>query len=675
MNLFSWKAAAGVCVASVIGFVAAQTPPQDGRQRPPQEGEQRQEGRRGFDQRGGGERGGPEEGRGFGRGGFGGPGGPGGDQPDREILKKFDHDKSDWLNEEERKEAREFLKSDEGAQQGGRGFGGRRGGRGGPGGGRGQRQPATPGPKVSPADVKPVPGDLLYEQTAFRTIFLEFANEDWEKELEEFHGTDVDVAAQLTVDGKTYPNVGIRFRGKSSYGMIPTGHKRSFNISMDMADEDQRLYGYKSLNLLNSNGDPSMMSTVLYSEIGQQFLPVPKSNHVRVVVNGESWGVYVNVQQFDKIFLKEHFESSKGTRWKVSGSPNGDGGLRYFGEDLEEYQRRYEMKSSDGKKAWTALKDLSKVLNETPLDQLVEKLDPVLDIDGALKFLALDVALVNSDGYWTRASDYSIFRDKNGKFHLIPHDMNEAFQSGHGGGPGGPGRGGPGQGGPGQGGPGFGPPGFGPPGGGFGGPGFGPPPEGPPGEGGPGFGPPPGRDGPGFGGPPQEGQGPEGRGAREERGGRGQEEGADRRGRERGGRERGGFGQGGPGGGGPGRGGPGGGPGHGGVDLDPLVSIDNPRMALRARLLAIPELRTRYLQYVQQIADKSLDWKNIGPVIERQAEVIREHVAADTRKLSSTEDFEKATDPKATGKDAGSLRSFFDQRREYLLNYQSKDAK
>ena len=44
-----------------------------------------------------------------------------------------------------------------------------------------------------------------------------------------------------------------------------------------------------------------------------------------------------------------------------------------------------------------------------------------------MKFLALDVALVNNDGYWTRASDYSIYQDEKGRFHVIPHDMNEGL--------------------------------------------------------------------------------------------------------------------------------------------------------------------------------------------------------------------------------------------------------
>lgn len=583
-------------------------------------------------------RGGPD---GFGRG----PGGPGGPREKTKLVKEFDKDENGWLNADERAAARKTMEADSSGRGGpGRGGPGRGGpGRGGPGGrrpgGRGISGEAKPGPQLSPDQVESYPDAELYEPTVLRTLFFEFENEDWERELEIFKNTDVEVPAKLVCDGKEYANVGMRFRGASSYGMVPTGYKRSFNVSIDLADDDQRLYGYKTLNLLNSNGDPSFMSTVLYSHIASQSIPVPKSNHVRVVINGESWGVYVNVQQFDKIFLSEHYESSKGTRWKVSGSPGADGGLRYLGDELDEYKQRFDMKSNDGKKAWTALVKLCKTLNETPLDELENALEPMLDIDETLRFLALDVALVNSDGYWTRASDYSLFLDSEKKFHVIPHDMNEAFHSGRG--PGGP-RGGPR--GPREGDPrgGFGPPGDrdgsgeprrresdregsgrrGPGRGGFDGPG------GPGGFGPGGFGGPGGPGGPGgFGGP-------------------------------------GGRGPGGPGGRGPG------GPGHGGVDLDPLVSIDNPRMPLRSRLLAIPSLRQKYLQYVREIAEVSLDWENVEPIVARHKQLIEEVVATDTRKTDTLEAFQEATSLKDADPAGGrSLRSFFDQRREYLLEY------
>src|SRR5207253_8508683 len=102
------------------------------------------------------------------------------------------------------------------------------------------------------------------------------------------------------------------------------------------------------------------------------------------------------------------------------------------------YKRLYEIKTKDDPKAWADLIHLCRVLSETPADGLEAALDPLLNIDGVLKFLALDVALVNSDGYWTRASDYSIYQDVKGRFHIIPHDMNEGLAD-----EGGRGRGGP----------------------------------------------------------------------------------------------------------------------------------------------------------------------------------------------------------------------------------------
>jgi spore coat protein CotH len=303
------------------------------------------------------------------------------------------------------------------------GGGRRRGPRGG-----GSRPKGTPGPKVDPSAATSFSKATLYDPSVLRTIFLNFESDDWEAELAAFKPTDVEVPAEMIVDGEKYPNVGVSFRGASSFFMIPAGSKRSFNISTDFMDKDQRLYGVKSLNLLNGNGDASMMSSALYSHFASKNIPTPKVNFVKVVVNGESWGVYVNAEQFNKDFLKEHFDTKSGARWKVSGSPRGDGGLRYLGEDVEKYRERFELKSKEREEDWKALIGLCKVLDETPTDQLEEALKPILDVEGVLWFLAYDVAFINSDGYWTRASDYSIYKDPSDKFHVIPHDMNESFR-------------------------------------------------------------------------------------------------------------------------------------------------------------------------------------------------------------------------------------------------------
>lgn len=518
-----------------------------------------------------------------GRGGFGGMGGL---RQETKLVKQFDKDGDKRLNAAERKAAREFLQKERAEGRGQRGFGGPRGGRGGFGGRGESLSTLEPGPKVSPADVKSFPNAPLYDARTLRTFFLEFEEADWEKELIEFHNTDVEVPAKLTVDGKTYPDVGVHFRGMSSFG-VGEGRKHSLNLSLDFAHEKQQIGGYRTLNLLNSHEDPSFLRSVLYYQVAREYLPAPKANFARVVINGESWGVYVNAQQFNKDFVNDWFGTTKGARWKVPGSPGGRGSLAYLGNDVAAYKRSYEIKTKDNDKSWTDLIKLCQVLNETPVDKLEQALAPLLDIDGALKFLALENALINNDGYWIRTSDYSIYEDEKGKFHVFPYDANETFSA---------------------------------------------------------------AGGPGFGG------GPGGRG-----GGRG-------------------FG-GGPGdfagrGGGRGPGGFGGGPRADGVKLDPLLMANDPNKPLISKLLAVPALRSRYLGYVRDIAEKWLDWKNLGPVAEQYQSLIAGEVKVDTRKLESTEAFLKslAADGAGQGGPGGfggrgtiSLKNFADQRRAYLL--------
>ncbi len=402
----------------------------------------------------------------------GGPGGPGGFGPppgmfgggERKLVKEFDVDGDKRLNAKERAAAREKLASEP------------KRGRFGPRFRQEDATPPVPGPKLAPSQVKSYKKEPLYDAGVLRTIFIEFEDADWEKEMAAFNNTDVEVPARVTVDGKVYPDVGVHFRGMSSFMMVGEGRKRSLNLSFDFVDKDQRLHGYRTLNLLNSHNDPTFLRTVLYLQAAREYLPAPKANFMRVAINGESWGIYPNAQQFNSDFTKEFFGTAKGgARWKVPGSPMGRGGLKYLGDEAADYKRIYSIRSKDDPKDWSALIHLTKVLTETPADQLEAQLEPIFDVEGALRFLALDKTLINSDGYWTRMSDYNIYLDDKGRFHVIPHDANETF----------------------------GPP-EGPPGG-FGGP------RGPGGGRGP-MGPPP----PGFGGPGEPGEpgGPGGPGGR-----------------------------------------------------------------------------------------------------------------------------------------------------------------
>lgn len=572
------------------------------------------------------------------RPGPGGPGGPGGMmRQETKLVDQFDQDGDKRLNSAERKAAREFLREERASGRGRRGPG-RPGGPGGPRRNENHenQEPPQPGAQVGPKDVKSFPGVSLYDANTVRTLFLEFEETDWEKELADFNNTDVEVPAKLTVDGKTYPEVGVHFRGMSSFMMVGEGRKRPLNLSLDFVHEKQNLGGYRTLNLLNSHEDPTFLRSVLFCQIAREYIPAPKANFVRVVINHENWGVYVNAQQFNKDFVKEWFGTTKGARWKVPGSPQGHGSLVYLGDDAAQYNGVYQIKTKDDPKAWADLIKLCKVLNETPTNQLESALAPLLDIDGALRFLALENVLINNDGYWVRTSDYNLYQDERGRFHIIPHDTNETFSK-----PGGPGFGG-----------------------GPGGPG--------------GFGPAEMLASQIF---SQADKNSDRRLTRDEftalagvwfdkldagKGGTLSEAAIRDRLKEA-------FpsanfaGQGG------GRG-PGGGLKVNGVELDPLIAANDPAKPLLSKLLAVPALRARYLGLIREIAEKWLDWNKLGPLAQQYHSLIALDVKADTRKLDSTEDFMKGLTEDIEGKGEGpggggtiSLKTFAEQRRAFLF--------
>ena len=339
-----------------------------------------------------------------------------GAEEDIPLVARFDRDGNKRLDYAERTAAREYLTAHPELRPPARV------------GARSSRT-GTPGPRVTPKDAMPYPDTVpLYDAGTVRTLFLDFERGDWEQELAAFYHTDVELHATLVVDGKTYRDVGVGFRGNNSFTAVPEGLKRPLSLSLDSV-HDQALLGHRSLNLLNANQDPTFLRSVLFLDIARDYIPAVKANFVRVVINGESWGIYVNQQTFSKEFLDETFKTTKGTRWKSPNNSTG-GGFSYLGDDIALYRRWYEMKGSDNPDAWRALIRATKVLAETPAEALEKALEPVMDVDEVLRYLALDVALVNNDGYWRDGSDFNLYWSTKGQFLVTLHDVNEGFRTG-----------------------------------------------------------------------------------------------------------------------------------------------------------------------------------------------------------------------------------------------------
>ena len=94
---------------------------------------------------------------------------------------------------------------------------------------------------------------------------------------------------------------------------------------------------------------------------------------------------------------------------------------------------------------------------------------------------------------------------------------------------------------------------------------------------------------------------------------------------------------------------------------------------LRSKLLAVPSLKKHYLEHVKTLADEWLDWNKLQPVVEQYVTLIDKEIEADTKKLSSYDEFRSTVSSEEPKVQEGrrpnmSLRTFAEQRRKFLLN-------
>ncbi|MGO4370274.1 CotH kinase family protein, partial [Paenibacillus sp. MCAF20] len=178
----------------------------------------------------------------------------------------------------------------------------------------------------------------------------------------------------------------------------------------------QTLAGISKINLNNNYSDASYMREFLSYELAESMgLPTPKYSYVNVYVNGELWGFYLAVEQIGDAYLERNFGNSYGALYKANG---GNGSELNWLETIDAYTG-LDLKSD---------KSNDDILL-TMLDELNNGTDyeSVLDVEEALKFIALNAVAGNMDSYLSeKKHNYYLYED-DGIFNILPWDYNMSF--------------------------------------------------------------------------------------------------------------------------------------------------------------------------------------------------------------------------------------------------------
>ncbi len=282
----------------------------------------------------------------------------------------------------------------------------------------------------------------FYDRGVLRTIELQFAQSDWETQLKDNKaaGLQAYIAADLAVDGVVYPNVGVRYKGNSSYWLTQSGEKKPFNIDLKVFGVDQEVLGNSKLILNNQWADNSLMREVIAYKVLNKFTPSSRANFVKVVINGDNYGIYTSVEHIGGKFSERWFGDGDGFRYKAvppdfwpdtldPPPPHRDLALQDLSGSLPRAEIAYELKNRelDPGHHLDVLAAID-VLNNTQSDLLVDALDPLFDTDNALWHLALNNAICTLDSYYDSGRNYYLYHDpRHDRLAILPWDNNMAF--------------------------------------------------------------------------------------------------------------------------------------------------------------------------------------------------------------------------------------------------------
>jgi len=249
------------------------------------------------------------------------------------------------------------------------------------------------------------------------------------------------VPADVFYNGRQWYRVGIRFKGNSSLqnswsqGIL----KLSFKMDFDEFEDDypqiknQRFYGFKKFSLKNNFDDKSHLREKVAADVfAKAGLAVSHTAFYRLYVdhgNGpEYFGLYTLVEEVDGTVLDTQFISDDGNLYKPE-----EGGANFVDGAFAE--ENFEKKTNEDEADWSDVLALFAALHDdtanTDPATWRTNLESVFDVDGFLKYLAVNGIIQNWDTYGKMTHNFYLYNDpETSKLTWIPWDNNEALQDG-----------------------------------------------------------------------------------------------------------------------------------------------------------------------------------------------------------------------------------------------------
>jgi spore coat protein H len=210
--------------------------------------------------------------------------------------------------------------------------------------------------------------------------------------------------------GVSYP-VKVRLRGASARDFP----KKSWNVDF----EKGRFEGRTSLNLVAEYADATLLAEKLaYDVLAAMRVPAPRTRYVRLRINGEYQGVFLDIEQVNKSFLRAHDFADHDASIYRAGWKDTELKLRSW---KAPYQGEWQKKNNK-KEPFDALDEVLHVINRTPEPELPQALARHMELEGYLRSMTMDVLMSNN--FVEDSESYLIHDRVTKRWVYVPWDLN-----------------------------------------------------------------------------------------------------------------------------------------------------------------------------------------------------------------------------------------------------------
>lgn len=220
------------------------------------------------------------------------------------------------------------------------------------------------------------------------------------------------VPGDLKLEGKRW-KVKVRYSGQTSINN--TKKSVTFEFPETQRYRDHRYYGLSA-----QFGDPTGLNPIVgFYAFAQAGLETPNVEPAAFYVNGEYWGLYFLIEPIDEDFfvvrgqrLGSFYEATRAHAY-----------LSFSGG----YDVRLGFENKGEREGYFGdLEEMIQVLDESSPEEMPARLQPVLDVENCLRYLAVSVLFHNSDGY---INNFRLHKNNpEDPFQIIPWDLDHLLE-------------------------------------------------------------------------------------------------------------------------------------------------------------------------------------------------------------------------------------------------------